>query len=184
MKILLTVVASILLAGPQTLRWEKGAPGMDTIVRDGAEELSIAKDGLVVSASVRKMNWDYLNKNHMVQVSIKNGGTERVLIEPAAVQLIDVRKNKFVGQVDVDRLVRMHGNAPGSAWSQYFGLNQSAEALKAQNTGGWLIATALKANTVLPGEQKTGVVWFKQDGNDLIVRITVNAAVYDFPFHF
>ena len=55
------------------LRWSESSPGMDSIMRDGMLRLSIrAPDGLEVGASIRKYNWDWLNKNHAVTLNIEN----------------------------------------------------------------------------------------------------------------
>ena len=117
------------------LRWSAESPGMDSIMRDGMLQLIIrAPDGLEVGASIRKYNWDWLNKNYAVILSIENRADNRVTIEPLAVELIELPKNKLVDQVSVQRLVNMHGSAPSASWSELFGLNQSAGALEAQST--------------------------------------------------
>ena len=167
------------------LRWSAESPGMDSIMRDGMLQLIIrAPDGLEVGASIRKYNWDWLNKNHAVILSIENRADNRVTIEPLAVELIELPKNKLVDQVSVQRLVNMHGSAPSASWSELFGLNQSAGALEAQSTAQFLTTTALSANTLSPGEERSGIVWFKQDGDKLLVLVPLGRWVFEFPFHY
>ena len=167
------------------LRWSAESPGMDSIMRDGILQLIIrAPDGLEVGASIRKYNWDWLNKNHAVILSIENRADNRVTIEPLAVELIELPKNKLVDQVSVQRLVNMHGSAPSASWSELFGLNQSAGALEAQSTAQFLTTTALSANTLSPGEERSGIVWFKQDGDKLLVLVPLGRWVFEFPFHY
>ena len=167
------------------LRWSAESPGMDSIMRDGMLRLIMrAPDGLEVGASIRKYNWDWLNKNHAVILSIENRADNRVTIEPLAVELIELPKNKLVDQVSVQRLVNIHGSAPSASWSELFGLNQSAGALEAQSTAQFLTTTALSANTLSPGEERSGIVWFKQDGDKLLVLVPLGRWVFEFPFHY
>ena len=72
---------------------------------------------------------DWLNKNHAVTLNIENRADYRVTIEPLAVELIELPKNKRVDQVSVQSLVRMHGSVPSASWAELFGLNQTATAL-------------------------------------------------------
>ena len=167
------------------LRWSESSPGMDSIMRDGMLRLSIrAPDGLEVGASIRKYNWDWLNKNHAVTLNIENRANYRVTIEPLAVELIELPKNKPVDQVSVQRLVNMHGSAPSASWAELFGLNQTATALEALSTAQFLTTTALSTNTLSPGEERSGIVWYKQDGNELLVLVPVGRWVFEFPFHY
>ena len=167
------------------LRWSASTPGMDSIMRDGMLRLIIrAPDGLEVGTSIRKYNWNWLNKNHAVTLSIENRADYRVTIEPLAVELIELPKNKRVDQVSVQRLVNMHGSAPSASWSELFGLNQSATALEAMSTAQFLTTTALSANTLSPGEERSGIVWFKQDGDVLLVLVPLGRWVFEFPFHY
>ncbi len=167
------------------LRWSASSPGMDSIMRDGMMRLiTRAPDGLKVGASIRKYNWDWLNKNHAVTLSIENGADYRVTIEPLAVELIELPKKNPVDQVSVQRLVNVHGSAPSASWSELFGLNQSATALEALSTAQFLTTTALSTNTLSPGEERSGIVWFKQDGDVLLVLVPLGRWVFEFPFHY
>ena len=133
---------------------------------------------------MRKYNWDWLYKNHAVILSIENHGDYRVTIEPSAVELIAFPKNKLVDQVSVQRLVKIHGSAPSATLSELIGLNQSAEALEAQSTAQFLTTTALSTNTLSPGEERSGIVWFKQHGKELLVLVPLGRWVFEFPFHY
>ena len=167
------------------LRWSAASPGMDSIMRDGMLQLIIrAPDGLEVGASIRKYNWGWPNQNHAVTLNIENRADYRVTIEPLVVELIELPKNKPVDQVSVQSLLNLHGTAPRAALSELFGLNQSAEALEALSTAQFLTTTALSANTLSPGEERSGIVWFKQDGDELLVLVPLGRWVFEFPFRY
>lgn len=153
-------------------------------MRDGLVEEILESDGLTVSVSLLKVDWDYLNKNYAVKVHVKNASEKRVEIDPSVVTLIEATKEKPVDRVAVERLINMHGKASSASWAAFVGKNQTADALQAQSTANFLLTTALKANTVLPGQEVGGNVWFKQSGNSLFVQVSMGGKVFEFPFRF
>ena len=160
---------------PGMIRWAYDVPGSDYNLRDGEFWEILESDGLTVSASIFKVKWDWLHKNYVVRLHVKNASERRVEIDSAMVTLI--AKGKRVDAVTVGHLIKVHGRAAPTSWTTVLGKSATADALQAQSA-------ALKANTVLPGEEVDGDVWFKQKGKALIVQVSMDGKVFEFPFRF
>ena len=165
---------------PGVYRWEDDGNQSDLILRNGLEVFIIEAGGISVSLSFMKYTWDFLSKNHVVSLMVRNNSGSRIDIDPVAVELVDIEKSENVQQLTALSVAERNDYAINLDLIELSGLDLTAEELTYMNADQWLIESSLKPNTLMPGDETLGLVWFRDDGNNFLVRVPLEDYVFEF----
>lgn len=162
--------------------WREYGSCFDSFLKDGSKVFVIKDDRVNIAVA----GWQAGMTR--IDLDIKNIGSQRFDIDPNNVTLLEFgKKSKQVQRLDADQLARSQGtNARiGAIVAGAFGdrsYDKTSENLKAQGNAAWIAGTALRLNTIMPGEEKTGVVWFNKGGPELQLSVNIAGRIYVFPF--
>lgn len=195
-----STVLAILLAGtalaqtpaPTVVRWQRGARNSDLVVRNGLEIVMLGRDGLTVKVTLTVLTVGHPRQVALVEVV--NGTDQRVEVVPSRITLDLVEPElKLFPYLNPDTLAaelrRMAKkdleSGVTSDMNREFTEDKTGMASDTEHS-------ALRENTLLPGESISGDVFFaaperfEQDYGKgklgIVLSVPVGDYVFKFPF--
>ena len=185
--------------GPATVRWAEGGKDSELVTQQGVRIEILHAPGLDVAVSLLDLQ-EFATR---AWVQVLNKGSAGVPLDPAKATLEIVRpKPKILAAVSADKVADKikqtadveaeNRDASGCAIRKNAGCSQNssgvASSKEVEQRADAMIAsvksTALQAQTVKPGEQAQGAIFFafEHKRQESVLRIPVGDLVFEFPF--